>query len=256
MKKVLVLVIAILLGFASQAQNRFDSDGEKTGHWEKAFDNGKTRYQGQFEKGYEIGKFTYYFPNGNVKSIMTFSEKGAKAEVINFYKTGKKLSTGAYFNKKKDGVWNFYNIEEKLVKKERFSKGKKDGVWAVYYAQSNTVASEISWKNGVKDGDWKEYFENGQLKLTATFVNGKLDGDYLSYFLNKKLARKGKYVAGKQDGTWISYDDKGGYKSIYVFDMGYVEKETRYEDGKMILSIDNKNNKVIDYRKNEDGGEE
>ena len=257
MKKIIGLVIAIILSFSINAQNRIDDNGQKIGHWEKKYDNGKLRYKGQFEKGYEVGKFIYYFPNGKKKTIMNFSETGKKASVVTYYISGIQQSTGFYYEKKKDGVWKFFDKENGgLVKQESYKRGVKDGLWIVYY-KGKGKATELNWKDGKRDGVWKEYFKNGDLRLTATFSDDKMVGDYNSYYMNNKVSRTGKYVDGKQDGTWNSYEENGAYKSVIVYNNGHLDKETRYEDGKIALIIDHINNTVKNYLKNDDdGGEE
>ena len=256
MKKLLFFALSIIIGFSTQAQNKLDSKGQKTGHWEKNYKNGKLRYKGQFEKGYEVGEFTFYFPDGKKKSVMVFSEKGKKAAVRTYYKNGIQQSTGAYYQKKKDGVWKFFDKNKKrVVKQEAYSKGIKHGAWKVYYPNGK-VATEIIWKNGERNGAWKEYFEDGQLKLSATFLNDKMVGDYVSYFINKKISRRGRYIDGKQDGKWISYNDNGSYSDIIIYDKGYIRKETRYKNGKISLIRDNVNHTVKDFSKKDGSGEE
>jgi len=253
MRKILVLVLSIIIGISLHAQNRLNDNGEKIGHWEKKYSNGKLKYTGQFENGNEVGKFIYFFPNGSKKSVLVFSENGLRAGVTNYYTTGKILSKGAYYNKKKDGIWRFYNGEQKLVKQDSYSKGLKDGAWIVFYVSNGNRASEINWKGGVKNGSWKEFFENGQLKLSATYANDKLIGEHKSFYLNRRVSRKGKYINGKQDGPWIAYSESGVIVNKAVFDKGYLEKELRYENGKVVLIIDHKTGKTIDYTK-KDGG--
>jgi len=256
MKKFFVLLMALVVSISINAQNRLDDNGQKTGKWSKTYDNGKLKYKGQFEEGHEVGKFIFFFPTGKKKSIMTFSEKGKKAAVITYYKNGKQQSTGSYFDKKKDGVWKYYNqTDGAIVKQEGYKKGAKDGVWIVFYSGKGK-ATEVIWKDGKRNGIWKEYFENGKVKLSAEFSDDKMVGEYTDYASNGKVSKKGLYVDGKQDGKWISYNDNGGFNNVTIYKMGQIRNEKRYEDGKLILEIDKVNHKVTDYRKKSDGGEE
>ena len=254
-KKLLIIFLVSIISFTLQAQNKVDTKGQKTGHWEKKYNNGKLRYQGQFEKGYEIGTFTYFFKGGQKKSIMIFSEKGQKAEFTNYYKTGTIQSTGSYFNKKKDGIWKyFHQTDGHTVKLESYTKGAKDGIWVVYYPNKE-IAKEISWKNGVKTGIWKEYYENKGLKISGTYLSDKLVGNYVSYFLNKKVSRRGRYVEGKQDGKWITFEDDGSFKYVIIYNKGYIVKETHYENGEVVLERDKNKPKKVIKQDNESGEE-
>lgn len=254
-KKLLIIFLISVISFTIQAQNRVDAKGLKTGHWEKNYDNGKLRYQGQFEKGYEIDTFTYFFPSGEKKSIMVFSEKGKKAEFINYYKTGTVQSIGSYYEKKKDGIWKyFHQTDGYTVKQESYMKGAKDGVWKIYYP-NKALAKEVNWQNGVKTGVWKEYYENEVLKISATYLSDKLVGGYVSYYMNKKVSRRGRYVEGKQDGKWITFEDDGSFKDVIIFNKGFIIKETRYENGKVVLERD-KNNPKKEIKQDNESEEE
>ncbi len=254
-KKLIVLFLVSVISFSLQAQNRVDAKGLKTGHWEKKYDNGKLRYKGQFENGYEIGTFTYFFKGGEKKTVMIFSEKGKKATFTNYYKTGTVQSIGAYYNKKKDGVWKYFHQEDgHTVKQESYAKGAKDGVWKIYYP-NKIMAKEITWKNGVKSGIWKEYYENGNLRISGTYVSDKLVGNYVSHYISKKVSRRGRYVEGKQDGKWITFEEDGSFKDVVIYNKGYMEKETRYENGKIVLERVNNNTKKESKEDNESGEE-
>ena len=49
------------------------------------------------------------------------------------------------------------------------------GVAKIYY-KNNSLSSSRSYKNGKKDGLWKEWYENGQLKWSGTYIEEKEDG--------------------------------------------------------------------------------
>lgn len=252
----LILVFALISAMGmTQTINKTDSQGRKIGKWQKKYKNGQLRYKGQFENGYETGQFIYYYPSGKIQSKINFTEKGTLAAMKSFYENGVQKATGFYRNKKKHGTWKYYSPETgNLVSEESYSNGIKDGVWIVYYP-SGKVASKVVWENGLRNGEWKEFFENGQLKLSATFVDGKMAGAYTTYYLGNKISRKGQYVDGKMDGIWIGFDINGLKNSYQKYDKGFLEVEKKYENGKQVYLMDNINNKFIDNRKKDDGGE-
>jgi len=252
---IIILLLAINITVA-QPYNQTDSNGKKIGKWEKKYDNGKTRYKGQFENDYEVGDFFFYYPNGNIKSKLTYSENGKLCKVSLFNKKGNVEAKGYYYDKKKHRAWRYYSASTgNTLKKEVYNKGVKDGKWVTYYP-SEQIATEITWVNGKREGEWKEYFENGRLRLSTTFVNNKLDGDYESYYLNGQISRKGKYVNGLADGNWIIYNESGIYIGAEKWNMGKLELERKFKDGKMYWEMDNINHKVTDLREKEDGEEE
>ncbi len=257
MRNISLIIGLILYSAISMAQlyNNTDAQGRKTGKWQKKYKNGQIKYKGQFEKGYEIGQFIYYYPSGKIQSKLNFTEKGTYVVIKTYYENGVIKASGFYHNRKKHGNWKYYNSETgDLVSEENYSNGIKNGKWIVYYS-GNKIASVVNWKNGLRDGEWREYFENGQLKLSANFIEGKMAGSYVTYYLNGQISRKGQYVNGKMDGIWLGFDEKGIKNSYQKYNKGFLEIEKKYKNGKLVYLNDNINNKIIDNRK-KDGGEE
>ena len=108
---------------------------------------------------------------------------------------------------------------------------KKDGI---YYKKSSNYPftgdiegeSKGSFKNGLKEGTWEYYWDNGELRMKGNFKNGLRIGVWEGYHPEKKLVFKsdkmdnrglgswiyirqlmfnGKYQKGKKDGTWYWY---------------------------------------------------
>lgn len=71
----------------------------------------KTRYvslKGRFEDGLRTGKWTTFYPTGNILMITTYLE-GQKNGLFGYYENnGDVIQTGNYVMDKKDGEW-FYN---------------------------------------------------------------------------------------------------------------------------------------------------
>ena len=53
-------------------------------------------------------------------------------------------------------------------------------------------------KNGEIHGEYKSYWENGQLEQICSCVDGKLNGIYEKYDINGKLFEYGSYVDGEK----------------------------------------------------------
>ena len=51
---------------------------------------------------------------------------------------------------------------------------------------SNKIKGK-NYKNGLREGIAKTYYENGNLKFEGTFKNGVLDGSWKSYYENGDL---------------------------------------------------------------------
>ena len=63
--------------------------------------------------------------------------------------------------------------------------------------------------NGKKEGSWKNYHSNGQLKKKLYYKNDLRTGTFISYFDNGQLNCKGAYKTDKYDGPLICYHKNG-----------------------------------------------
>ena len=88
----------------------------------------------------------------------------------------------------------------------------------------------MSEKEETKDGVWKEYYENGKIKLEHTFFHGEKDG------ISKKYDKKGKLQE-------LESFDKGKIKNNNL-SLGVELTEIKLENGlnaKGILANNKKN---------------
>ena len=67
------------------------------------------------------------------------------------------------------------------------------------------------WQNssGQRDGIWYAYYENGPKWSELTYTNGIKEGESIVYFPNSKVHYKGHYKNDKKVGTWTFYNEDG-----------------------------------------------
>ena len=91
---------------------------------------------------------------------------------------------------------------------------KREGLWYekftdVPFTGEVTGETQGSIKNGVKDGAWVSYNENGGLNYKGKWKNGRLDGAWVGYWDNGQLRFKGNYKNNKKEGARVSYNKDG-----------------------------------------------
>ena len=64
-------------------------------------------------------------------------------------------------------------------------------------------------KDGKKEGEWVEYWGNGQLMSKVSYKNGKEEGEWVGYHRNGQLSSKGSYKNGLWEGDWVEYYGDG-----------------------------------------------
>ena len=196
LKKFFSFCFIILTGVVcGQTQNQRDAAGRRQGYWEAIDSRGMPVYKGYFKDDKPFGKFTRYYPTGDVRIIMDyFDNTGVNARAQLFWSGSQTIAAqGIYINTLRDSVWLFYGQDGTLLSRVEYSKGKRNGKEQKFFPDGITEAEEINWKDSIKHGPLKQYFDNGQLKLMVTYINGSLEGQYISYYDDGQKEIEGIY---------------------------------------------------------------
>jgi antitoxin component YwqK of YwqJK toxin-antitoxin module len=81
--------------------------------------------------------------------------------------------------------------------------------WEENYA---LVRGTDGYPRSVKNGVYKNYFDNGKLQFEGNYVKNEKTGMHKAYDENGKLSEEGEYQAGKQVGVWKYYYETGAKK--------------------------------------------
>ncbi|UZR99902.1 toxin-antitoxin system YwqK family antitoxin [Chondrinema litorale] len=131
--------------------------------------------------------------------------------------------------------------------------------YEVYYNENGTLIYKVSLENGLRNGEFVQYDNDGNLQLINNWIDGKRNGYYTSYFKNGKVEKKGffkddslsseytffdslgnkiekgNYLDGKLHGDMFGYYPNGHIKTQAFFKNGLLEGKviTYYPNGKM-----------------------
>ena len=80
-----------------------------------------------------------------------------------------------------------------------------------HYDEAKTKVNERYYvdKNGLRQGLYESFYENGQLRRRCTYKDGKLDGLYESFYENGQLKERCTYKNNKLDGLCEWFDING-----------------------------------------------
>ncbi len=212
-KIVVFLMTFILMGTALFSQNdpinSLDNKGLKHGLWRK-MEDGKLLYEGKFNHGNPVGKFTYFYEDGKtVKSISNFSANGIIAHVTSFHINGKTSSYGKYYDKLKDSTWVYFGDNGTKISEEQYKLGKKNGVWKKFDYEKGVVLEEMGWKNDLQHGVTQAFTLDGKLKYKFNYKDGKANGPYLANYPSGQLFEKGVYKNSLKDSISTNFDESG-----------------------------------------------
>jgi len=168
---------------------------KKTGNWNFYFKNGILEQKGFFNNDLKTGKWIWYYSDEKIKRFENFknSVPNGKIEEFDdagnlilsgnfeeglrngkwFQVTGEIFEEGNYVDDLKNGSWKAFFSSEQIKFAGKFIYGQPDGKHLEYYKTGIIKAIEI-YENGVKQGVWIDYNEDGTISGTSVYKADKL----------------------------------------------------------------------------------
>jgi len=180
-------------------------------------------------------------------------QNGFQEGVWKLYLNTAQFYKGNYINGKKEGLWIGYYINDNndtlVFSKIEFKNNYYNGIAKLFYPNSK-VSKTFTFKNGYKNGQEIEYFENDTSEIKyirelKEYTNGLLNGKYLIYKYDSPFDTLifGMYSNGKKNGRFITFDYNG---TKYITD--FVNNKV---EGKVIKYFNNGNKAYeFDYKNN------
>ncbi|MCQ2608830.1 MAG: hypothetical protein MJ197_09115 [Bacteroidales bacterium] len=233
MKKIAILIVMTIAALSLNAQdlNYMDANGKKQGKWLVKYPNGNMKMEGYFKNNTPVGTLKKYHENGLLKYEMIYDAKDTNSVQVTMYDASGELSAkGAYYAKKKNGLWQYFGDNNKVIMEESYNHGKLNGKSVVYWQNQENQPMEIkNWKDSVKDGDWIWFYEDGKIRQKARYKEDKLDGEFKVFFADGICHIDGKYADNVRDGLWQYFKEDGSLKLKIEYNKGKIVNEDEYE---------------------------
>jgi antitoxin component YwqK of YwqJK toxin-antitoxin module len=244
MKKTIIILVLIIIGLIGFSQkNEKVPDGYQTFKYpngtissEGNFKNGKP--DGLWKSYYVTGikKSEGKYSNFLLDSVWVFFDQaGDTTEKIN-YLFGKK--NGYYYKYKKDPAEGLY-----IWSKELFAGDKKEGMAFLYYPDGR-VKQTFIYNEGKNKGLSKEYDKDGKVitllefnndflisreKINRTDNNGLKQGEWKDFYPNGNIKSEKSYRDDLLYGYYKEYDIKGKLILTMLYENGSIVK-SKVED--------------------------
>ncbi|MGW8465060.1 toxin-antitoxin system YwqK family antitoxin [Pseudomonas sp. CLCA07] len=180
-------------------------DGEYLEYDENGALIGRTNYKNDVWDGPALS----YYPSGKLKSRTIFVSGKSQGPSPHYFENGAVRHTREDKDGKPDGWLMSYFINGKVEEKQFY----KDGVQRSYERWNEDGVKTVRWQWDEKhreQGDFEEWYENGQLKNQKTYKDGKLEGYLRTWYekgqMNTSVEYKDNLTQGigrfwAQDGT-------------------------------------------------------
>jgi uncharacterized protein len=215
--------------------NRVDRNGKKQGVWKLFYTDETLKEEGFYVNGRKNGYFKQYDVNGVLKIVEKYVDDVIQEDVpelasyeirTDYYDDGSVKVVGSYKNGVPEGIRREYDANGKITDSYIFEKGV-------------IMGEGIVDEKGLKQGFWKEFFDNGKLRAEGNYKDNTKTGDWKFYTENEKLKQNGKFNKnGFQTGEWKWFHENGQLQKTENFVNGVLEGTTEEfdENGKLICS--------------------
>ncbi|PCR97181.1 hypothetical protein CP336_08715 [Pseudomonas fluorescens] len=202
-------------------------DGEYPKYDENGALIGRTSYRNNVWDGPSLG----YFPNGKLRYSTLFVNGKSEGPTTYYFEDGTKQFTRNDVNGKPVGWMVTYFIDGKVKEKEFY----KDGNRLSYEQWTQQGVQTLQWQwdaQNRKQGDFKRWYESGQLKEHQKYQDDKLQGSSATWHENGEMASSAGYVDGKEHGPIHFWRDNGSLSYECQYLMGKKLEKCTYISAK------------------------
>jgi len=204
----------------------------------------------------------HYYPNYQLKEKYAYKDSLPHGKWIGYYKDGETKHVKRFEDGKKQGKWQFFTENGDVHTFELYENDKRNSEWFkkgegkdIYYQfwDMDSLVSEyadlhypngqliekISYKEGLKNGKFTGYFQNGAKKYVKRYENDEPEGKWQYYTMAGKTNAQEIYVGGKRNEEWFRIEENGDtYYQYWDLDSLISEyADLHYPNGQLIEKI-------------------
>lgn len=233
--------------------NRVDDNGLKQGTWKEFYDDNTVKKEVNYTNNILDGLYKEYDQNEDITLLLRYREgkiiedNNIEAEDIDikneYDDSGNLTYSGPFRNLKAIGIHRKYDINGNVINSYIYNdngikisegivdrEGNKIGQWKNYY-NTGELKSKGNYQNNVQEGKWIFYFKNGKIEQEGEFSNGRFNGKWVWYHEDGTVKRDEEFYNGKEEGYIVEYNEYGEVITEGEYYDGEKEGEWLYEAG-------------------------
>jgi antitoxin component YwqK of YwqJK toxin-antitoxin module len=191
-------------------------NGRKEGEQITFFPNGKVTERTHFADSVQVGKAELFYPDGTPRYTATYVNGAPEGMETYYFANGKKQIEGMRVNGNRDGAWLYYNNDGTLQVQVLYAQGKyvkekrENGDFKDYY-DDDQLKSEVTYRKGLREGPFTEWYDNGKWVSVPVELGpqGERKQDEQRELKGQTKKREGSYLHDALDGPVKEYDESG-----------------------------------------------
>lgn len=179
-------------------------DGEYLEHDENGAVIGRISYRNDVPDGPAMS----YYPSGKLKDSSTFVAGMAQGASTSYFEDGTVRSTRNNVDSSPDG-WVISYYADGKVQEKQFFQQQVQRSYATWNAEGIQTV-QWQWDEQHREqGDFKKWFESGQLQDHRIYKDGKLQGPAITWYENGQMSSSIDYVEGREQGVMRLWKQDG-----------------------------------------------
>ncbi len=214
------------------------NQGRKHGRCRGWYDDGTLGSDLLYENGIKHGPFETYDDNGDLAEVGVYDQGQLHGTYKTYDSYTRELTTYTYDHDVLDGPFESPNTSGS------YANGLKQGEWT-NYNQDGSVYSKEDYANGVPHGA-TEYYSNGSLNRRERYTEGLRDGLQENFFPDGSPSYDTTYENGIEVGPRNYYQANGRLKETTSIDVGLAHGSHKtYDSGGRITTSGSYNHGVL-----------
>ena len=106
-----------------------------------------------------------------------------------------------------------------------------------YYKNGNICMEGPLDSNGLRDGRWTAWYDNGKVWSTGDYSHGLRNGENKVYYVNGQVQYNKKYVNDTAEGIWTFYLEDGTEALKLFYEKGKVIELVQYAEADSLRNL-------------------
>ncbi|MEO8646835.1 hypothetical protein [Pseudomonas sp.] len=178
--------------------------------------------EGAYENGLQSGPWILRTKEGHTQRV-NFIDGKKEGELRDADASGTLTLEEHYKANVLAGAREGYAANGKPTFREQYENGKPDGPAQHFSADGSRLIKEMTWRDGVLDGPYRDYLDDGTLASEGAYADGKFVGTWMDRDAKGAVALETTSCSFDENGPKIGLCGK-----FRVFKQGKLQSESEY----------------------------
>jgi antitoxin component YwqK of YwqJK toxin-antitoxin module len=105
------------------------------------------------------------------------------------------------------------------------------------FNKHGVLVCEGKMVDGLREGEWREYYDTGELAIIQHYVKGEPHGRFMSYHMNGSKWSEGTHSNGKCCGMFRVYDEQGKLVRTMIYKEGVLLEDREFPEVPRVYAV-------------------